>query len=301
MAKHFGRQADYILFYVKDRKEAKFFNGFKPIDLNSKNNKFRFKDKNGRIYSRDCPLGDYSKESIKKFEEEGRIYTTKNGKKQLIRYLDEVKGVPVSNLWDDISAINQVANERIGYPTQKPLKLLDRIIKATTEKGDIVFDGFCGCGTTISSAQNLGRQWLGCDISKEAVKVIKDRMIKEYKIKIQSIKTGSLTKEEILSLDEFKFEKYVVSLIGIPNIKQVGDGGVDGYTYNHIPIQVKKSFKIIRPVLDNFYKHIEKRGAGIIIAHSFSKGLIEEKNKLENEKGWQIDLIETRDLIRDAS
>lgn len=171
----------------------------------------------------------------------------------------------------------------------------------TTDKNDMVFDAFCGCGTTINVAHSLNRKWLGCDISKDAIKEIRFEFARDHNLKIQVIKTGSLSKDNILRLDPFEFERYLVGLIGQPNLKQRGDGGVDGYTYDHIPIQVKKSYKIGRPVIDSFYKHIEKRGAGIIIAHSFCSSLIEEKNRIENEKGWQIDLIETRDLIRDAS
>ena len=91
ISKHFGRQTDDILFYVKNKNTSNFNNLYKPIDLNSKTNKFKFKDKNGRIYSRDCPLGDYSEQSIKKFEEQGRIYKTRSGKKQLIRYWMKLK------------------------------------------------------------------------------------------------------------------------------------------------------------------------------------------------------------------
>ena len=176
-----------------------------------------------------------------------------------------------------------------------------RIIEMTTEKGDMVFDAFCGCGTTVSSAQNLGRKWLGIDISKDAISVIRKRMAKEHQLKIKVIKTDSLSKADVLRLDPFEFERYMVSLIGQPNLQQRGDGGVDGYTHNYIPIQVKKSFNVGRPVIDAFYKHIEKRGAGVIIAHSFTKDAYEEIKKIQNEKGFVVDLIETRDLLRDAA
>ena len=208
------------------------------------------------------------------------------------------KDIILSTNWLDFFAYN---NSSKCYPTKKSNELMRRIIEMTTDKGDMVFDAFCGCGTTINVAHSLNRKWLGCDISKDAIKEIKFEMARDHKLKIKVIKTGSLSKANILRLDPFDFERYVVSLIGQPNKKQRGDGGVDGYTYDHIPIQVKKSYKIGRPVLDSFYKHIEKRGCGIIIAHSFCQSLIEEKNRIENEKGWQIDLIETRDLIRDAS
>ena len=127
-------------------------------------------------------------------------------------------------------------------------------------------------------------------------------MIRDHKLKIEVIKDDSLSKSEIMSLSPFDFERHMVSLIGgTPNTQQRRDGGVDGYTYDHIPIQVKKSHGVGRPVVDAFFKHIQKRGAGIIIAHSFSRDAHEEVNRLENEHGYTIYLMYTRDLLRDAS
>ena len=243
----------------------------------------------------------YSEATLKRYNHEdkqGRFkISTLNGKTEKV-YMKE--GCPVQDVWSDCPVVRK-KEERCGYPTQKPLKLLDRLIETFTKKGDMVADFFCGCGTATSSAQNLGRRWLGCDVSKDAISVIKKRMMRDHNLKVKVIKTNSLSASNIMKLSPLEFEKHVVSLLGIPNKKQVGDGGVDGYTHDHIPIQVKKSYKVGRPVIDSFHKHIEKRGAGIIIAHSFSSCLIEEKNKLENERGWTIALIETRDLIRDAS
>jgi hypothetical protein len=132
-SRKYGRVLDSILFYTKTQ-DYFFKTPYRPIDLKDPKNKFVHKDKDGRLYSRDNPLGDYSEESIGKFESEGRIYVTKSGKRQLIRYLDEVEGIAVGNLWDDINAINQVAKERIGYPTQKPKKLLERIVGGNHRK-----------------------------------------------------------------------------------------------------------------------------------------------------------------------
>ena len=253
--------------------------------------------KNKGVYKNQYTKIDYSNR-VKKSFKDGSYHRggSQNGKK-LKKYVnvDIDKGLIARTVWNDIKPLrhnkrckhNPNVLESNGYPTQKPIELLDRLISGFTDKNDIVFDAFCGGGTTISSAQNLGRRWLGCDISKDAIKVIRQRMAKEHGLKIKVIPTGSLSKDNILRLDPFEFERYVVSLIGQPNLKQRGDGGVDGYTYNHIPIQVKKSYNIGRPVLDSFYKHIEKRGAGIIIAHSFCPTLIEEKNRIENQKGWQ--------------
>ena len=212
------------------------------------------------------------------------------------------KGKVIEDWWPDCSPVGRIKNERVGYPTQKPLSLLNRLIKAFTSKGDLVFDAFCGCGTTISSAQKLNRRWLGIDVSKDAIDVIKDRMVRDHNLKIKIIQEDSLSKNEIMSLSPFDFERHMVSLIGgTPNMVQRRDGGVDGYTYDHIPIQVKKSYSVGRPVIDSFLKHIQKRGAGIVIAHSFSKDAHEEVARLENEHGYTVYLMHTRDLMRDAS
>lgn len=174
-SKSFGIVTDNILYYTKTNK-YKYIQQYRPIDLTAKNNKFKYKNKDGKIYSRDCPLGDYSEKKIAQFEKEGKIYTTKNGKKQLIRYLDEVKGIPIGNLWCDIYAINQVGKERVGYDTQKPKALIERIIKASSNEGDIVADFFCGSGTTGVVAKELNRKYILCDISEKACKISEDRL-----------------------------------------------------------------------------------------------------------------------------
>ena len=137
------------------------------------------KDENGRLW-RDDNLGTYSEESIANFEKEGKIYVTKNGKKRLKRYLDEEKGVAIDTMWIDIPSINSQADELLGYPTQKPETLLERIIKASSNEGDIVADFFCGCGTTITVAERLKRQWVGVDISHLAVKLMANRLINAF-------------------------------------------------------------------------------------------------------------------------
>ncbi len=172
----YGRVTDSIFFYTKSD-DYFFKTPFKPIDLNSPNNKFIHRDKDGRLYSRDNPLGDYSQESIDKFEKEGRIYHTKNGKKQLIRYYDEVKGIAVGNLWDDINFINQVADERLDYNTQKPEKLLERIIEASSQENSVIADFFAGSGTTGAVAEKLNRKWVMSDLGKPASLVMRKRLI----------------------------------------------------------------------------------------------------------------------------
>ena len=93
--------------------------------------------------------------------------------------MDELKGKPVQNLWDDIRMVSSQAKERIGYPTQKPLALLERIIKASSNEGDVVLDPFCGCATALIASEKLERQWIGIDLSPRAKQLVRDRMERE--------------------------------------------------------------------------------------------------------------------------
>jgi DNA modification methylase len=124
----------------------------------------------------------YSPETMQALDHEGRIwYPDSKGKRpQLKRYLREMPGPVMGNLWMDIFPINSQARERLGYPTQKPLALLERIINASSNPGDLVLDPFCGCGTTIDAAEKLGRKWIGIDITQLAVTLIKNRLLDTY-------------------------------------------------------------------------------------------------------------------------
>ncbi|PKP84328.1 MAG: hypothetical protein CVT80_08830 [Alphaproteobacteria bacterium HGW-Alphaproteobacteria-2] len=115
-----------------------------------------------------------SRELMEKYDAEGRLYfpNSKDGRIRLKLYLDESKGRAIQNLWDDIPPINSQAQERLGYPTQKPVALLERILTASSNPGDVVLDPFCGCGTTVHAAQKLGRQWIGIDITHLAINLI---------------------------------------------------------------------------------------------------------------------------------
>ena len=108
----------------------------------------------------------------------GRLYfpPSKDGRIRIKRYLDEMPGTRVGNLWDNISPINSQARERVGYPTQKPLALLDRIVSASSNPGDVVLDPFCGCATALVASEALDRQWVGIDLSSLAVKLVLSRL-----------------------------------------------------------------------------------------------------------------------------
>jgi len=185
----------------------------------------------------------FTKEKMDQLIKEGRVIQTRPGAvPQQKRYLDEMPGIPLQNLWDDIPVINNRSKETLGYPTQKPIALLERIIKASSNPNDIVLDAFCGCGTALVTAQNLGRQWIGIDISPTACRVMAKRLrdvcgLREDE-KLWRIGRGFVvrdlpwTEAHLRKLPHFEFENWaVIALGGIPNKAQVGDMGIDGRIY----------------------------------------------------------------------
>ena len=109
----------------------------------------------------------------------GLIHYSSTGLASQKRYLDEMHGNPIDTIWDDVQPVQPQSNERIGYPTQKPLALLERIIKASSNEGDVVLDPFCGCATALVASEKLQRDWIGIDLSPQAKDLIKTRMGKE--------------------------------------------------------------------------------------------------------------------------
>ena len=175
----------------------------------------------------------------------GRILLRKDGKPRKrcrIVFLDDLPGVPLQTWWGDILALAGGSNERLGYPTQKPLVLLDRIIKASSNPGDVVLDAFCGCGTALVSAENLGRQWVGIDISPTACRVMAKRLrdvchLREDEKQWRAgkgfiVRDLPWTEEQLRKIPPFEFENWaVIALGGIPNKAKVGDMGIDGRVF----------------------------------------------------------------------
>jgi len=113
---------------------------------------------------------------MEKFDAENRLIYTSSGMPRLKHYLEQMNGVAVGDFWNDISPISAQAAERLGYPTQKPEALLERIISASSNEGDVVLDAFCGCGTTVAVANRLKRRWIGMDITYQSVALILKRL-----------------------------------------------------------------------------------------------------------------------------
>jgi len=152
------------------------------------------------------------------------------------RYWDEVKGgQQVQAIWTDIPPIGPLASERLGYPTQKPIKLLNRIIEASSNAGDVVFDPFAGCGTAVYAAHQLGRKWIGCDIAILSVKIVRDVLFKRYGLKegehyqISGVPLSVEGAEDLFSRDPRQFQHWSVELAGgFSSAKHSGDLGIDG-------------------------------------------------------------------------
>jgi len=226
-------------------------------------------------------------------------------------YLDEDK-IP-EDWWTDINSIQSGSKERIGYPTQKPEALMERIIKSASNEGDLILDPFMGGGTTIAVADKLNRRWIGIDQSVMAVKVTDLRLQKQATM-FSSVYTVQLHKYDYDTLrykDAFEFQTWIIQQYGgVPNLQKTGDLGLDGKMSDGTPIQVKRSDNIGRNVIDNFLSAVKradkplynqnikaKTPVGYIIAFSFAKGAMAEVARLKLEEKIVIELITVDQIV----
>lgn len=176
----------------------------------------------------------YSKEKMKGFAEEGKLIHRRTGMPRLKQYADEMPGVPVQNLWDDITP--ELGKKDLGYPTQKPQELLERIIKIGTDEGDTVLDPFCGCGTAIEAAETLDRHWIGVDITHLAISLIKHRLqdaFEEVEYEVVGEPTTLEGAKKLAEQDPYQFQWWALGLVGARPVDQQkgADQGVDGRLY----------------------------------------------------------------------
>jgi hypothetical protein len=191
---------------------------------------------------------DEVQEAFDHLNEIGRIVWPKKigGTPAFKQYLEDMEGVGIQDIWTDIPPISSQAQERLGYPTQKPEALLERIIKASSNEGDMVLDPFCGCGTTIAVAQRLNRQWIGIDITHLAVALMKHRLHDMFGDKVQYKVVGepvSLPDAKALAEnDPYQFQWWALGLVGARPIdeKKGADRGIDGRLYFHDEPDSKK-------------------------------------------------------------
>lgn len=331
-SKMFGNSIDTIYFYSKSSNYT-FNHQFKPYTQEEKKEKFKYSDEQGNfcLHPLDGPGGAskgnafyeflgvkrywrYSQENMQKLLEEGKIYQAKEGNVPTKKFYEwEAKGVELQNYWDDIMNVRANNAERIGYPTQKPEILLERIIKTATNEGDTVLDCFLGGGTTAIVADRLNRKWIGIDQSVQAIKVTEFRLNINQNLFSQpfSVFLHKYDYDTLRYKDAFEFENWiVVQFGGLANTKQRGDLGLDGRTRENQPIQVKRSDNVGRNVIDNFHSAVmrydkalyeknkaENKPVGFIIAFSFGKGAVQEVARLKNEENVIIKLVTVEEIV----
>ena len=183
----------------------------------------------------------YSRANMEKFEQEGRLLYSKSGIPVYKRYLDEMPGVTLQDVWTDIPPIGAQAAERLGYPTQKPEALLERILSASSNEGDVVLDPFCGCGTTVQVAQRLNRHWIGIDITHLAIGLIKKRLTDTFGDDVRKSydvigePTDVAGAATLAEQDKYQFQWWTLGLVGARPAEQKkgADRGIDGRLYFH--------------------------------------------------------------------
>lgn len=343
---HFGRCHDIILFYAVDIKKTKWVQIFTKLDGEYVENTYRYVEEETKKVFRVTPLtapggaekGNpvyewnghtrawrYNKEKMQKLHDSGKLYYSKTGYVGQKFYLEDSKGVPVQDLWDDIKPLTSSHKERMDYPTQKPEALLERIILASSNEGDLVADFFCGCGTTVAAAQKLNRKWIGVDISHLAIGLIRKRLIETYGEGVVKTFTvdglpkdiGSAKALSLAPLGRMHFQDWVIETLlgGVANEKKTGDGGYDGYTTLEVEKGKKeivlievKSGNITVSNLRSFAKTVQqqKGSIGILVCfkEQITKGMLSEsknegyfRDDLFGNRYDKIQLISVEDLL----
>lgn len=256
-----GDITDTVLFYARS-KNYFFMPPRQPHSENYINQFYRFQESDGRRYrlhlvERNQALGirpnliyeykgytprwgwmmELSK--LVDLDKQGKLVWSSNGRPSRKIFLDEVKQPVLANLWDDIPPISAQSAERMGYPTQKPIALLERIINASSNPGDVVLDPFCGCGTAVAAAQKLDRQWIGIDITHLAIGLIKRRMEDAFGDSIDYVVIGEPTTVDgartLAEQDKYQFQWWALGLVGArpADQKKGADRGIDGRLYFH--------------------------------------------------------------------
>jgi hypothetical protein len=239
-------------------------------------------------------------------------------------------GVPVQNLWDDIDTLSNRSAEYIGYPTQKPLPLLQRIIQTSSNENDIVLDAFCGCGTALVAAQTLKRHWIGIDVSPTACRVMAKRLRDVTGLaedeKLWKVGRGFVVRDlpwsvgKLREIPAFEFENWaVIALGGVPNQTKVGDMGIDGRIYpvssapkkmakaqlefmdTWYPVQVKQKDKAGRPDIDQFEAMMMRsdRPKGFFVAFGYSSDAMTEIDAFFRRSGRVIVPLTVKDILEE--
>ena len=259
-AKRWGPVHDVILFYAKDAGQHLWNRPYVPLTAKHLASHYRMVDAEGRHYEHGeltapgirrgrsglpwrgfdvSAIGRHWTTTVDRLDEmyaEGQIYIPEEGGwPRLIRYQEDSKGRAVGDVWEDIPPINMRARERVGYPTQKPLALMERIILASSNPDDLILDPFCGCGTTIEAAERLGRRWIGIDIAVHAIKVIEARLADniQHKVdyKVEGMPRDFESAVKLAEKDKYQFQwwaNYLFNPHALREQKKGADRGIDG-------------------------------------------------------------------------
>jgi site-specific DNA-methyltransferase (adenine-specific) len=301
--RRYGRIHDVILYYSKsgdriwnpiyEAPDADFFDAhdfetdaegrrFRKRDLTAPyrgggSGQYEWKGKlppRGRMWS-------YTKANMEKLEAEGRIVYTRTGTPRLKIYVEDLRGLPLQDVWAKPELwLNSAAQERLGYPTQKPIALLERIIKTSSREGDVVLDPFCGCGTTIEAAERLNRQWIGIDVTHYAVTLMETRLRNAHPdadYKVFGRPTDIAGARELADRDKYQFQWWAAWRLGAQTYetKKGGDRGIDGNIYfangpyglGRIIISVKGGTHVNPSMVRDLAGTVEREGAemGILV------------------------------------
>ena len=253
----FANNHDVIFAYAKDTTQTKWNPAYTEHDPERAAVQYKLQDADGRRYQLTSLLNPnpdrpnltyefkgvtrvwrWTKERMLEADAKGMIVVPKGGKgiPRFKRYLDEQEGIPVSDFWNDIEMVSGA--ESLGYPTQKPLALLERIILASSNEGDVVLDPFCGCGTATHASQKLNRQWIGIDITHLAISLIEKRLKDAFgdscKFKVEGTPEDLASAADLALRDKYQFQWWAVSLVDAQPFqgkKKGADGGIDGLKY----------------------------------------------------------------------
>jgi site-specific DNA-methyltransferase (adenine-specific) len=237
--------APYNEEYIKEHFVHKDPDGrlFRRVDLRSPhprpNLTYDYLASNGRLYRPHANGWAVSIEVMRKLDEEGRLFFPAKDDARLRRkiYLDESAGVLISDVWNDLPPIHASSQERLGYPTQKPVALLERIISTSSNEGDVVLDPFCGCGTAVHAAQKLKRNWIGIDITHLAISLIEKRLRDAFpgiSFEVHGTPKDLEGAQALAEQDKYQFQWWAVSLVNaVPygGKKKGADSGIDGFIY----------------------------------------------------------------------
>ncbi|TFV89598.1 DNA methyltransferase [Blastococcus sp. CT_GayMR16] len=296
-AQQLPKSHDVILFYSKG--ETWTWHSPSTAYSNEYLARFKWDDNDGRGPYRKTSLKTYSQETLERLRDDNRLIEPKRAGAgySYKQYLAESPGTSqIDDVWTDINMLNPVAKERLGYPTQKPVALLERILAASSNEGDVVLDPFCGCGTTIDAAIKLKRRWIGVDITYLAVDLIEKRLEHTYTPSIKQtydvlgIPRDKAAALALFSHSPFDFERWAVSLIsGQPNQKQVGDKGIDGVArfplgranFGRVLISVKGGKQLNPSMVRDLGGTVttQKAEMGVLITNAPpTRGMVDEAN-----------------------